>query len=245
MSISCWEGMVTTVLVISSAAIAAEVPVVDAVAQTSESKQLSDAQVSTPTPAIALDREATTTATLESSFPVEFSQASTTFSVIDAPEAAASSPMSEVSSISSLMDEQPTDGMAQVTSVSNLSDVQPTDWAFRALQSLVERDGCIAGYPDGTVRGNRALSRYEFAAGLNACLNRIEELITAATGDLVTQEDLAVVRRLQEAYQSELTTLRGRVDALEVHTATSEVNQVSNTTKLSGVANFVLSGALS
>ena len=45
----------------------------------------------------------------------------------------------------------------QVTSVSQLSDVQPTDWAFQALQSLVERYGCIAGYPDGTYRGNRAL----------------------------------------------------------------------------------------
>jgi len=56
----------------------------------------------------------------------------------------------------------------QVTSVSQLSDVQPTDWAFQSLQSLVERYGCIAGYPDGTYRGNRSLTRYEFAAGLNA-----------------------------------------------------------------------------
>lgn len=63
--------------------------------------------------------------------------------------------------------------MAQVTSVSQLSDVQPTDWAFQALQSLVKRYGCIAGYPDGTYRGNRALTRYEFAAGLNACLDRV------------------------------------------------------------------------
>lgn len=65
--------------------------------------------------------------------------------------------------------------MAQVTSVSQFSDVQPTDWAFQALQSLVERYGCIAGYPNGTYRGNRAMTRYEFAAGLNACLNRVNE----------------------------------------------------------------------
>ena len=38
----------------------------------------------------------------------------------------------------------------QVTSVSQLSDVQPTDWAFQALQSLVDRYGCIAGYPDSS-----------------------------------------------------------------------------------------------
>jgi hypothetical protein len=74
--------------------------------------------------------------------------------------------------------------MAQVTSVSQLSDVQPTDWAFQALQSLVERYGCIAGYPDGSFRGNRALTRYEFAAGLNACLQRISELIETSTNDL-------------------------------------------------------------
>lgn len=62
---------------------------------------------------------------------------------------------------------------AQVTSVSQLTDVKPTDWAFQALQSLVERYGCIVGYPNKTYRGNRALSRYEFAAGLNACLDKI------------------------------------------------------------------------
>jgi glycosyltransferase involved in cell wall biosynthesis len=64
------------------------------------------------------------------------------------------------------------DPFAQVNSVSQLSDVKPTDWAFQALQSLVERYGCIAGYPDGTYRGNRATGRYEFAAGLNSCPGR-------------------------------------------------------------------------
>lgn len=49
----------------------------------------------------------------------------------------------------------PNQSAGQVTSVSQLSDVQPTDWAFQALQSLVERYGCIAGYPNGTYRGNR------------------------------------------------------------------------------------------
>jgi hypothetical protein len=34
--------------------------------------------------------------------------------------------------------------------VTQLRDVSPGDWAFEALRSLVERYGCIAGYPDGT-----------------------------------------------------------------------------------------------
>lgn len=124
----------------------------------------------------------------------------------------------------------------QVTSVSQLRDVQPTDWAFQALQSLVERYGCIAGYPDGTYRGNRAMTRYEFAAGLNACLDRVNELIASATADLVTAEDLATLQRLQEEFQAELATLRGRVDALEARTSELEANQFSTTTKLRGIA---------
>ena len=126
------------------------------------------------------------------------------------------------------------DNLAQVTSVSQLSDVQPTDWAFQALQSLVERYGCIAGYPDGTYRGNRALTRYEFAAGLNACLDRVNELIATATADLVRKEDLATLQRLQEEFSAELATLRGRVDAVEARTAELEANQFSTTTKLTG-----------
>ncbi|WP_392535503.1 iron uptake porin [Nostoc sp. C117] len=120
----------------------------------------------------------------------------------------------------------------QVTSVSQFSDVQPTDWAFGALQSLVERYGCIAGYPNFTYRGNRALSRYEFAAGLNACLDRINELIATATGDLVNKQDLAVLQKLQTDFAAELATLRGRVDSLEARTATLEAQQFSTTTRL-------------
>jgi hypothetical protein len=134
--------------------------------------------------------------------------------------------------------------MAQVTSVSQLSDVKPTDWAFQALQSLVERYGCIVGYPDRTYRGNRALTRYEFAAGLNACMDRVNELIAAATSELAKKEDLETLKKLQEEFAAELATLRGRVDSLEGKVATLEKQQFSTTTKLRGEVIFGLSGAL-
>lgn len=133
------------------------------------------------------------------------------------------------------MDSQtPANSMALVTSVSQLSDVQPTDWAFQALQTLVERYGVIAGYPDGTFRGNRAITRYEFAAGLNAALDRINELVAAGNANLIRKEDLAVLQRLQDEFASELATLRGRVDSLEAQNAQLEANQFSTTTKLVG-----------
>ncbi|MFM7425187.1 MAG: iron uptake porin, partial [Elainella sp.] len=130
--------------------------------------------------------------------------------------------------------------MAQITSVTQLSDVQPTDWAYQALQSLVERYGCIVGYPDSTYRGQRALTRFEFAAGVNACLDRISELLAASTTDLATKEDVATLQRLQEEFAAELAALRGRVDVLESRTAELEANQFSTTTKLNGDSFFVV-----
>ncbi|MEH2416004.1 iron uptake porin [Nostoc sp.] len=147
----------------------------------------------------------------------------------------------QVTNVGQLSEAENSNDMSQVTSVSQFSDVQPTDWAFQALQSLVERYGCIAGYPNGTYRGNRALTRYEFAAGLNACLNRVNELIATATADMVSKQDLATLQRLQEEFSAELATLRGRVDGLEARTSELEANQFSTTTKLVGEAIFNVS----
>jgi len=130
--------------------------------------------------------------------------------------------------------------LAAVTSVSQLTDVKSTDWAFTALQSLIERYGVIAGYPDSTYRGKKALSRYEFAAGLNTALDKINEIISAGLADKVSKEDLATLKKLQEEFASELAALRGRVDNLEAKTAKIEEQQFSTTTKLLGSANFLL-----
>ncbi len=131
---------------------------------------------------------------------------------------------------------------SEINSVTELSDVQPIDWAFQALQSLISRYGCIAGYSDKTYRGNRALTRYEFAASLNNCLNRVNELIAAGTTNLVTQEDWATLQRLNQEFATELAILRGRVDGLETRTAQLEVAQFSTTTRLVGEAIFAATG---
>jgi hypothetical protein len=131
-----------------------------------------------------------------------------------------------------------TGSLDQVTNVSQLSDVRPTDWAYEALRSLVERYGCIAGYPDGSFRGNRAMSRYEFAAGVNACLQQIERLIQSSTGNFVTKTDLETLQRLVDEFRTELTALGGRVDKLEGRVGFLEDHQFSTTTKLRGEVIF-------
>ena len=138
--------------------------------------------------------------------------------------------------------ESDSNALEQVTNVSQLRDVSPGDWAYEALRSLVERYGCIAGYPDGTFRGNRAMTRYEFAAGLNACLNQLERLTSGKSGGIVDNGDLASVRRLMQEFQAELQTLVTKVDNLEGRVAVLEDRQFSATTKLNAAVIFALAG---
>jgi Carbohydrate-selective porin, OprB family/S-layer homology domain len=120
-------------------------------------------------------------------------------------------------------------GLNQVTSIQQFADVQPSEWAYQALANLIERYGCIAGYPDGSFRGGRPITRYEAAALLNACLDRISE---------VTDE----LKRLMQEFERELALLRGRVDGLEAKVGELEATQFSTTTRLRGDTHWVLGG---
>ena len=117
----------------------------------------------------------------------------------------------------------------QVTSVNQFSDLRPSDWAYQALSNLIERYGCVAGYPIGSFQGNRSITRFEAAALLNACLDRVSEVTDS-------------LKRLMAEFHKELAVLRGRVDGLEAKAGGLETTQFSTTTKLSGLATFVVGG---
>jgi hypothetical protein len=126
--------------------------------------------------------------------------------------------------------------MSPLPLVTQLSDVQPSDWAYQALQSLVEQYGCIVGYPDRTFQGNHSLSRYEFAAALSACLDRLNEQLGTSTANAATRADLELIGRLQTDFVPELATVKGRVDVLEAQVETIEAQQFSSTVVLGGEA---------
>ena len=108
-----------------------------------------------------------------------------------------------------------------------LRDVRPTDWAYQALTNLVDRHGCVAGFPNGSFRGGAAISRFEAAALVQACLERLPE----STDEL---------RRLSREFQVELAQLRGRLDGLEARVGRLGAEQFSTTTTLTGMATFVV-----
>ena len=92
--------------------------------------------------------------------------------------------------------------LAQISSISQIADVKPSDYYYEALQSLVERYGCLTGFEDGTFRGDRPATRGEFALNLNTCLDRVTELIRAGASTTSPQENQASIASLEQKVQS-------------------------------------------
>ncbi|MFN7678605.1 MAG: iron uptake porin [Cyanobacteriota bacterium] len=107
------------------------------------------------------------------------------------------------------------------------NDLQPSDWAYQALAALLTRYDCVAGFPAGNLRGQRTLSRYEAAALLLACLDRVTE---------ITDERKA----LSQSFASELALLQARADGFGARLGELEASAFSTTTRLHGNASLVL-----
>ncbi|PKL76386.1 MAG: hypothetical protein CVV27_10525 [Candidatus Melainabacteria bacterium HGW-Melainabacteria-1] len=111
-------------------------------------------------------------------------------------------------------------GAYAFTPASEMVDLSPEHWAYRAVQELMEKYQVIEGYPDRTFRGNRTLTRYEFAAAIYRVMTRVEELI-AASGNKggppidIDRTDLETIAALQKEFRDELNSFRGRLNQLE------------------------------
>ncbi len=97
---------------------------------------------------------------------------------------------------------------AQITSVSQLDDVKSSDKHFAALKSLVEKYGVVAGFPDGTFRGNSPLTREQFFALLNASLDRVNEISEASyDGKEADADDLGIMGLISVPYDPNQTNI--------------------------------------
>lgn len=100
-------------------------------------------------------------------------------------------------------------GMTLTVSAANpFSDVDTDSWAYQAISSLSDQN-IVEGYPDGTFRGNKHLTRYELAQVVARLM---------AKSDRLSAEQQAVVGKLAGEYKNELTDLGVRVAALEKKT---------------------------
>lgn len=71
---------------------------------------------------------------------------------------------------------------------------------------------CLGGYPDGTFRGDQPVTRDEFAAGLNACLNQLEQQLDL--DNYVTRSEVEATTQYQQELNDELGILSDRLDEL-------------------------------
>ena len=85
------------------------------------------------------------------------------------------------------------------------SDVSTEDWAYQAVSDLSDQ-GIVEGYPDGTFKGERNMTRYELAQIIARLMAREDQL---------NAEQRAVVERLAGEYADELANLGVRVTDLE------------------------------
>lgn len=97
------------------------------------------------------------------------------------------------------------------------ADVMPDHWAAPAVTNLIDNYGCLAGYPDGTFRGDDLVTRYEFAAAMDACLtvllNQIEQ--TRQTEPV----DLTELMNSLDALEAELGSLSENLEDAETENA--------------------------
>lgn len=92
-----------------------------------------------------------------------------------------------------------------VSAANPFTDVSSDDWAYQAVASLSD-EGVIDGYPDGTFRGDKHVTRYEIAQ-IVARLMAKEDTLNASQ-----KETLA---KLSSQYANELKDLGVRIAELE------------------------------
>src|ERR1700749_1047657 len=85
---------------------------------------------------------------------------------------------------------------SDVAQAGPLSDVPLNSWAYDAVNQLA-KDGIIKGYPDGTYKGQRPMTRYEFATLAFRAVDELQsQLVAGKTVDAKLQSDLDAANKL-------------------------------------------------
>jgi hypothetical protein len=102
----------------------------------------------------------------------------------------------------------PANTRAQIISVEQLIDIRPTDYYYQALKSLTEEYGCTAGYPDGTFRPNKSLTRYETAGTLSSCIDQFLSRMGSSAHGSVTKEEVVSLKKMVDSLRQEVDLIR-------------------------------------
>ncbi|WP_413293924.1 iron uptake porin [Prochlorococcus sp. MIT 0603] len=117
---------------------------------------------------------------------------------------------------------------AQAVKSVQFSDVVPGDWAYTALQNLSESYGCVDNAYTQNLKSGQALTRFEAAALVNACLE----------GGMASAEANADFSRLSNEFGTEMAILKGSAEGLESKVTELSAGQFSGSTKIDNKVVF-------
>lgn len=134
--------------------------------------------------------------------------------------------------------------MAEEQNNISFSDVSPNHWAYQALTTLANKYNFKLGYPDGTFKGEKNLSRYEVAALIVEVMKQLEN-------KKIEKTDIKIIKKLESDFDPELASFKekisGKLQNLEDQLDILEIGDDQQTTVLDKLMEdlpFVLSGDL-
>jgi S-layer homology domain len=103
-----------------------------------------------------------------------------------------------------------------LSAVTPFPDVPENHWAYQALAQLAQ-DGLITGYPDGTFKGDRPMTRYETAFLVSQAVTKLKDEV--AQGQHASSTDIDALKKLLATFGADVADLQNRVAKLESQTS--------------------------
>lgn len=107
-------------------------------------------------------------------------------------------------------------GLSLITGLTfaQMRDVPPGHWAYQSIEQLVQL-GIIEGYPDGTFRPNRTMTRAEFAQAIARAYRNIDERLRALDRRISEIRPQDVPQVDTSALERQINELRAQIEELK------------------------------
>jgi hypothetical protein len=129
-------------------------------------------------------------------------------------------------------------------SANPFSDVPFSHWAYDAVNKLAAK-GILQGYPDGTFKGEKHVTRYALAMVTAKMLANVEQMMEKGLGkDLVTKADLQTLEKLTVEFADELALLGVKVTALEDDMQVVKEDVATLKKDVEGIKDYMAKGGM-
>jgi hypothetical protein len=126
----------------------------------------------------------------------------------------------------------------QASSINANPDRVPSGWALTTLQLMSKRYNCNTANINNLSGSNDSMTRDEFAADLNTCVQQVMKIKNSRMANLVPKKDLLNLQKLEKEFAIELTKLTTPVATLQAGTESTTKQELYPTTKFGGEVIF-------